>query len=154
MLCYSMLHDMCYCYCYCYLAGCVGQPGDALVSPGFRRQTELQGENPSVEGSQVVPYCYCYCYFYCYCYCYSYCYFYCYFFYGSQVLPFLATWHHLQYRPGLNWIFQICFQNGCILPVKAFLARVLVCVIIRTHLEREISLDNDNHLITRDHFKV
>ena len=68
MLCYFMLHNMC--YCYCYLAGCVGQPGDALVSPGFRRQTELQGENPSVEGSQVVPYCYCFCYCYCYFYCY------------------------------------------------------------------------------------
>ena len=28
---------------------------DALVTPGVRGQSQLQGENPGVEGGQVVP---------------------------------------------------------------------------------------------------
>ena len=33
----------------------VGPLQDALVTPGVRGQSQLQGENPGVEGGQVVP---------------------------------------------------------------------------------------------------
>ena len=33
----------------------IGPLQDALVTPGARGQPELQGENPGVEGGQVVP---------------------------------------------------------------------------------------------------
>ena len=89
----------------------IGPLQDALVTPGVRGQSQLQGEHPGVEGGQVVP-----------------------------LLPTGhhlqdCPGEHLDSNS------ELFTEKIVSILVKAFLVGVLLRVVIGAHLEREVSLD-------------